>query len=299
MTVPIDSRIAEAVARAYERSAVQPSNDGMAILEASYARERDETARGALKTIIDNIRLAGDKHLAMDQTFATPGVYVKLGSGFPLEGDLTASIRRGCELATERGFLRPSVVDVLSRKKIGDGGNVGREVPDIELEHVWGSTKIELTTFGTTELPPSGAKIFFPLEIGADGVNIKKLVMEKIISGGGHLCPPTCIAIGIGGSVNIASRLSVRASLRGWMTKCDDPVMARWEKEILAMVNELGIGPFGLGGDTTSMAVNIEVADTHAADIPVVIQLLCWACSLRRALAVIDADGEVVISDPH
>jgi tartrate/fumarate subfamily iron-sulfur-dependent hydro-lyase alpha chain len=293
----IDARIAEAVAAAYERSAVQPSRDGMAVLTDAYNRERNQNAREALKTIIDNVRLAAEKHLAMDQTFATPGVYVKLGTDFPLAGDLYASVRRGCELATERGFLRPSVVDLLSRKKIGSGGNVGREVPAIELELAWKSSQLELTTFCTTELPPSGTEIFFPLEIGPDGLNIKKRVLEKIIDGGGHLCPPTCIAIGIGGSLSIAARLSVRASLRGWQTRSDDEVLARWEDEILSMVNELGIGPFGLGGDTTSMAVNIEAADTHAADIPVAIQLLCWACSVRRARVLVNAEGEVTDCD--
>jgi fumarate hydratase subunit alpha len=297
MTGQIDTALAEAVAATYERSAVQPSRDGMAVLEAACRRERDRNAKQALQTIVDNIRLAQDKHLAMDQTFATPGVFVRLGSEFPLAGDLYQSIRRGCELATERGFLRPSVVDLLSRKKIGAGGNVGRELPDVQLEHVWQSSQIELTTFCTTELPPSGAEIFFPQEIGPDGVNIKRRVMQKIIDGGGHLCPPTCIAIGLGGSLGVASRLAIRASRAGWTSDNPDPVLGRWETEILSMVNELGIGPFGLGGDTTSLAVNIEAADTHAADFPVVIQLLCWACAVRRARTVIHANREVVHCD--
>jgi tartrate/fumarate subfamily iron-sulfur-dependent hydro-lyase alpha chain len=290
----IDDRIAGAVARTFECAAVRPSRDGIRVLRRAYRHETNENAKQGLKTILDNIKLAGEKHLAMDQTFATPGIYVRLGTQFRLRGDLYASVRKGCELATERGFLRPSVVDVLSRKKIGKGGNVGREVPDVELELVWRSKEAEITAFCTTELPPSATEIFFPADIGPDGVNIKKRIVEKIIEGGGHLCPPTCIALGIGGSLSIAARLSIRAALRGWTTKHRQRVFAKWEEDILHMVNELGVGPFGLGGDTTSLAVNIEVADTHAADIPVAINLLCWACSVRKARSIVTTKGEVI-----
>jgi len=194
-------------------------------------------------------------------------------------------------MVTSRGFLRPSIVDSFTRRHVGN--NVGLYVPDIEVELVSDSKVMEIVTFGTTTLPPSGVEVWLPQDAGKEGENIWKRVAKKVIEGGAMLCPPISVGVGIGGSLAIATRLTKLAALRGWTTRNKNPRVADWEEKLLRYINSLGIGPFGLGGDITCLAVNIELADSHAADLPVGVEFYCWACSLRRAQTQISARGNV------
>ena len=179
-------------------------------------------------------------------------------------------------------------MDPISRVPVG--GNVGRYIPNIDIDLMAGVEYLEMTAHCTTELPPSKVRIFYPQEAGEDCVNVKKFVIETVLQAGGVACPPMAVTVGIGGSLEIAAKLSKKASLGSWIDPNPDPKIARWEKELLDAVNKLGIGPFGLGGDTTAISVKVDLADTHAADLPVAVNLFCWACTMRKATARIIGD---------
>ena len=285
--------ITEVVAQTFERAAVFPSEDGLSLLEEAYSKETQTQAKEALKATLENVRLAREGHKSMCQTYATPGVHIYLGTRVNLNGiNVVEAVRQGCNLATVRNFLRPSMVDPINRKAIG--GNVGRYVPDIDVDLVAGSDVMEIIAYSTTTLPASRGWIWLPQEIGEGGINIFKEITRRALGGGGMLCPPIGVGVGIGGSLATAVKLTRKAFLRGWNIRNANPEVAEWERKLLGYINHLGIGPFGLGGDTFALAVNIEVADTHAAALPVAVEFYCWASALRRAKAQLFSDGMVV-----
>ena len=285
--------ITEVVAKTFEKAAVFPSEDGLRLLEEAYSKETQAQAKEALKATLENVELAREGHKSMCQTYATPGVYIYLGTRVNLNGiDVEEAVRQGCDLATARKFLRPSMVDPVSRKAIG--GNVGRYIPDIDVDLVADSDVMEIIAYSTTTLPASRGWIWLPQEIGEGGINIFKEITRRALGGGGMLCPPIAVGVGIGGSLATAVKLTRKAFLRGWNIRNADPQVVEWEQKLLGYINHLGIGPFGLGGDTFALAVNIEVADTHAAALPVAVEFYCWASTLRRAKAQLFPDGTVV-----
>ena len=285
--------ITKVVAQTFERAAVFPSEDGLSLLEEAYSKETQTQAKEALKATLENVRLASEGHKSMCQTYATPGVYIYLGTGVNLNGiNVVEAVRQGCKLATTRNFLRPSMVDPVTRQAIG--GNVGRYIPDVDVDLVAGSDVMEIIAYSTTTLPASRGWIWLPQEVGEGGINIFKEITQRALNGGGMLCPPIGVGVGIGGSLATAVKLTRKAFLRGWNIRNADLEVAEWERRLLGYINHLGIGPFGLGGDTFALAVNIEVADTHAAALPVAVEFYCWASALRRAKARLFSDGTVV-----
>ena len=124
----------------------------------------------------------------------------------------------------------------------------------------------------------------------ADGVGgIKRFVLESIVGAGGKPCPPGIIGVGIGGSADYAMHLAKEAIARPVGTRNGDPLVAELEGELFDLINETGIGPMGLGGDVTALAVHVEHADTHMTLNPVAVNYQCWAA--RRATVHVSADG--------
>ena len=133
-------------------------------------------------------------------------------------------------------------------------------------------------------------KMCLPAE-GVDG--IKRFVVESVFNSGGNPCPPTIIGVGIGGTADQCMKLAKDAIARPLGTRNADAEVAKLEDDLLEMVNQLGIGPMGLGGNTTCIGVNVEMAYTHMTLNPVAVNTQCWAA--RRAVARIWADGRTEI----
>jgi tartrate/fumarate subfamily iron-sulfur-dependent hydro-lyase alpha chain len=133
---------------------------------------------------------------------------------------------------------------------------------------------------------------FLKMLVPADGVaGIKRYVLDSIVGAGGKPCPPGIVGIGIGGSADLAMHLAKEAIARPVNTVNPDPEVARLERELFELINETGVGPMGLGGDTTVLSVHIEQAHTHITLNPVAINYQCWAA--RRASAHVTADGTI------
>jgi fumarate hydratase subunit alpha/L(+)-tartrate dehydratase alpha subunit len=196
------------------------------------------------------------------------------------------AVRRGCERATREYPLRSSVVHPLTRKN--DHTSCGIEVPVI---HVKFSDEPELLEI---EMIPKGSgsenNSFLKMAIPAEGVDaIKTFVIDCVLASGGKTCPPTIVGVGLGGTSDLAVALAKRASTRELGSRCADPAGAELEQQLSKAVNQLGVGPQGLGGDSTAFAVQIELAATHITMNPIAVNMQCH--SARRARASFTPDG--------
>ena len=183
--------------------------------------------------------------------------------------------------------LRPNAVHPISRVNTLD--NTGIHVPYIEWEIKPGST-LDIVAipkgFGSENM--SRLAVFTP---GEGMKAVKEFLLETVLRAGGKSCPPTIVGVGLGLGLDGVLRLGRKAALRPLPSRNDDPEIAALEEELLALVNETGIGPMGLGGKTTALAVNVEVGHTHTASLPVAVVFQCWAA--RRSEATIHPDGRV------
>jgi fumarate hydratase subunit alpha len=242
-----------------------------------------------LKTQIENAVMAHEQGKPVCQSPGFPTAYVRYGGCVNIS-ELAEVLREEIVSATRDGFLRPSMVHPLTRKNTGDNSGVG--VPNIELEHDAALDFLEvIVSFkGCGAELGNALRIFTPAQIGEGAAGIKEFVIDTVIKAGGKPCPPFAIGIGIGGQMDVAAKLSRRAvSIRKWDDRNPDPELAALEEELLAKINQLGIGPGGIGGKTTALAVKIGMNHTHTAICPVAVNFYCWVA--RRAGIRIYPDG--------
>jgi fumarate hydratase subunit alpha/L(+)-tartrate dehydratase alpha subunit len=257
---------------------------GLAMLEQ---RETGTTARQVLGTMVQNIAVAECTDNLLCQDTGVPIYHVRAGSGVAFDGAaVKAALRRGCERATREHPLRSSVVHPLTRKN--EHTSCGAEVPVIHFDFSSepGLFEIEMVPKGSGSENNSFLKMAVPAE-GTDA--IKAFVVDCVLAAGGKTCPPTIVGVGLGGTSDLAMALAKRAATRALGTRCADAEGATLEAQLSAAVNNLGIGPQGLGGDATAFAVHIELAATHITMNPIAVNMQCH--SARRARATFTPAG--------
>lgn len=251
------------------------------------ATETGATARSVLATIMTNIEVAENTNNMLCQDTGLPIYNVTIGDGVEVSGHaLMQAIRRGCERATREHPLRSSVVHPLTRKN--NHSSCGIEVPVIHIDY--SDTPDELTIKMVPKGSGSENNSFLKMAIPAEGIDaIKTFVIDCVINAGGKTCPPTIVGVGLGGTSDLCVALAKRASTRQLGTVCADPEGAKLEAELSAAINRLGVGPQGLGGDSTAFAVHIELAHTHITMNPIAVNMQCH--SARRAKATLSPAG--------
>jgi len=251
------------------------------------ARETDATAKQVLGTMITNIRVAEDTENLLCQDTGIPIYNVTIGRGVEVDGAaLKLAIRRGCERATREHPLRSSVVHPITRKN--EQTSCGAGVPAIHLDFSEDPQRLVI------EMVPKGSgsenNSWLKMAIPAEGVNaIKTFVVDCVLDAGGKTCPPTIVGVGIGGTSDLCVALAKKAATRALGTACADPEGAALEESLTEAVNTLGVGPQGLGGDSTAFAVHVEIAATHITMNPVAVNMQCH--SARRASAAFTPAG--------
>lgn len=250
-------------------------------LKKALDTEESPVGKSILEQIIKNDEIAKKEQIAMCQDTGLAVVFIELGQDVRIiGGDLQEAVDRGVRLAYQEGYLRKSVVsDPLFERK-----NTGDNTPAvIYIDIVPGDgIRIIAAPKGAGSENMSAVKMLKP----ADGVEgVKKFVVDTVKQAGPNPCPPTIIGVGIGGTMEKAALLSKKALLRPLDQQNSDERYAKLEKEILQEINKSGIGPGGLGGRITSLAVHIEHFPTHIACLPVAVNICCHAC--RHAEAVI------------
>jgi fumarate hydratase subunit alpha len=288
MTLRIDpDRVEEAAKELYIRALKRLPPDIKQGFDTLVAHETDRTAQSVLGVMVKNIAVAEATDNLLCQDTGIPIYNVTIGRNVVVDGvALKAAIRRGCERATREHPLRSSVVHPLTRRN--DHTSCGEGIPAIhvDFDDALDGLRIEMIPKGSGSENNSWLRMAIPAE-GVDA--IKRFVVDCVLDAGGKTCPPTIVGVGVGGTSDLCMHLAKRAATRPLGTHCADADGAALESELSEAVNVLGVGPQGLGGDSTAFAVHVEIAATHITMNPVAVNMQCH--SARRASAVFTETG--------
>jgi len=250
-------------------------------LEKALEEENSPIGKHVLQMIIENNKIASSEEIAICQDTGLAVLFIELGQEVQIiDGNFTEAINQGVKEAYQEGYLRKSVVDdpVFERK------NTKTNTPAIIYTDIVPGDKVKLLVipkgFGSENM--STIAMLKP----ADGEKgIVDFVVETVKKAGPNPCPPTVIGVGIGGTIDKAMVIAKKAIARKIGRHNQNEKYAAMEKEALEKINNLGIGPAGLGGKTTTLAINIDYLPTHIAGMPVAVNVCCHAA--RHAEGII------------
>ena len=246
--------------------------DIRAALEKGVETEKSEVSKGVLKNLLLNADIADRKEVPICQDTGMAVFFIEVGNEVFVEGDtITDAVNKGVAAGYTDGYLRKSVVaDPLNRVNTKDNTPAV-----IYYDYVKGDKlKITFAPKGFGSENKGGVKMLNPSD-GVEGVI--DFVIETVRKAGANPCPPMVVGVGIGGTMDKAAVLSKKALTREITERNKTQYYADLEKTLLEKVNMLGIGPQGMGGTTTALAVNIEEYPTHIAGLPVAVNINCHA----------------------
>ena len=278
--------IEEAAKELYIRALKRLPPDVKQGFDALARRESDAGAQRMLGTMIRNIAVAEDTDNLLCQDTGIPIYNVWIGRGVEVDGvALKEAIRRGCARSTREYSFRSSIVHPTTR--VNQHTSTGRGIPVINIDFSEDDKLvIEMVPKGSGSENNSWLRMAVPAE-GVDA--IKTFVVDCVLEAGGKTCPPTIVGVGVGGTADLCMHLAKVAGTRRLGSRCEDPEGAKLEAELTEAVNLLGVGPQGLGGDSTAFAVHVETAATHITMNPVAVNMQCH--SARRARATFSEKG--------
>jgi tartrate/fumarate subfamily iron-sulfur-dependent hydro-lyase alpha chain len=285
--VKVDPKaIEEAAKELYIRALKRLPPDVKQGFDALARRETDAGAQRMLGTMIRNIAVAEDTDNLLCQDTGIPIYNVWIGRGVEVDGvELKEAIRRGCARSTREYSFRSSIVHPTTR--VNEHTSTGRGIPVINIDFTDADDLvIEMVPKGSGSENNSWLRMAVPAE-GVDA--IKSFVVDCVLEAGGKTCPPTIVGVGVGGTADLCVHLAKVAATRPLGSRCEDPEGAKLEAELSEAVNLLGVGPQGLGGDSTAFAVHVETAATHITMNPVAVNMQCH--SARRARATFSKRG--------
>ncbi|MBP2640315.1 MAG: hydro-lyase, Fe-S type, tartrate/fumarate subfamily, alpha subunit [Firmicutes bacterium] len=265
--------ITQAVAKLAIDANYYLSEDVYDALVAGQSREESPLGREIIGQLVKNACIAREEGMPICQDTGLAVVFVELGQDVHIDGgSLEDAIHAGVAKGYVEGYLRKSAVAEPLFNRI----NTKNNTPAIIHYSVVPGDKLKIT------LAPKGAgsenKSAVKMLVPADGVDgVKKFILDTVKAAGPNSCPPMVLGIGIGGTMEKAALLAKKALIRPINQRNDHPEYAKLEEEILSMVNKTGIGPQGLGGRITALAVNIEWYPTHIAGLPVAVNINCHA----------------------
>jgi fumarate hydratase subunit alpha len=246
------------------------SEDMEDALVKAQSAEESELGKKIFAQLRENLDIAGKDMIPICQDTGMAVLFVKVGQDVHfVGGDLTEAINEGVRRGYTEGFLRKSVVsDPLIRKNTGDN------TPAIIHYEIVPGDKVEITCapkgFGSENM----SRVFMlkPAD-GEEGV--KNAIVQAVMDAGPNACPPMVVGVGIGGTFEKCAIMAKQALTRKAGEHSDIPYIADMEKEVLDRINASGIGPAGLGGRITALAVNINTYATHIAGLPVAVNICC------------------------
>ena len=236
------------------------------------AEEQEESglAKQILEQLCENMKIAGEEMIPICQDTGMTVVFLEIGQNVHfIDGFLEDAVNEGVRQGYDEGFLRKSVV-LHPLERINTNDNT----PAIIHYSLVRGNQVRITVapkgFGSENM----SKIFMLKP--SDGIEgVKQSVISAVKDAGPNACPPIVVGVGIGGTFERCAFLSKKALLRNLENKTEDPLIKKLETELLDEINQLGIGPGGLGGKTTALAVNIETSPTHIAGLPVAVNICC------------------------
>jgi tartrate/fumarate subfamily iron-sulfur-dependent hydro-lyase alpha chain len=274
-----------------------PPDVEMAIQHA-YEQETYATARVYFEAILKNLEIARSRQVPICQDTGVPMFYIMLGSEVAVKGDLRGAVERATARATTDTPLRQQVTHPLTNEN--PGTNVGWMMPPIFLDYAYGADFLDVMAVpkgGGAELKGS---CVVPIPGAPREATILKVVVDSLAMAGGEMCPPVVVGVGVGGlGLDYTQALARKAIYRSPLnSRHSDPQVAEIEERLYAAVNQLGIGPLGVGGATSCLGLHIEIAGSHSANFPISVAFYCWAA--RHSRARIFGGGKVeYITHPH
>ncbi|MBO6166096.1 MAG: fumarate hydratase [Eubacterium sp.] len=262
-------QITEAVAKICIEANLKLSEEMEGCIRRASDTEKNPLAQKILGQLKENMDIAREDGIPICQDTGMAVFFVKVGQEVHINGGLTEAINEGVRKGYTEGFLRKSVVgDPIERVNTGDN------TPAIIHYDIVPGDSLEITVapkgFGSENM----SKLYMLKP--ADGVEgIKNAVINTVKDAGPNACPPFVVGVGIGGDFELVAELSKKALTREPGSRSSIPHIAELEEELLKEINSLGIGPAGLGGSTTALAVNIETYATHIAGMPVAVNMCC------------------------
>ena len=254
--------------------------DVEAALEQGLAKEESSFGKYCLEQIIHNCHLAREHQQAMCQDTGIAVVYLYVGQDVHITGgSLADAVNEGVRQGYEDGYLRKSVVEEPLFERMNTGDNTPAVM---HMELVPGDQlRIMVVPKGAGSENMGAMKMLKPAD-GLEGA--KQFILDTVRNAGGNPCPPIVVGIGVGGTMEKAPMLAKQALTREIGSRNPNPLYAKLEEELLEAINNMGIGPQGLGGRVTALAVHIEYYPTHIAMLPVAVNINCHAARHKEVV---------------
>jgi fumarate hydratase subunit alpha len=251
-------------------------DDVLKTLERAQAVEESPIGKEILGRIIENAAIAKTENIPLCQDTGMAVLFLEIGQDLHFDGgSLTEAIQEGVRRGYEEGHLRKSVLHPITRINTGDN------TPAVIHTEIVSGDRLKITMapkgFGSENM---SRVTMFPPSAGMEAV--KDFVVQRVQESGGNPCPPIIVGLGLGGTFEKAALIAKKALLRPLGSKNPDPLLADLENDLLERINRLGIGPMGLGGRTTALAVHVNTHPTHIASIPCAVNIQCHSSRHRE-----------------
>ncbi len=272
--------VTDTVARLFVEANTLLGDDILSTFGSCLKSEASPTGRDVFAQLLENAELARVSGVPLCQDTGLAVVFLEVGQDLHVTGgDLRRAVHAGVARGCREGFLRASVVSPPLGRRVNTGDNT----PAIIHETTVPGDRLRITVApkGGGSENMSALRMLRPAD-GREGV--KRFVLESVAKAGPNPCPPVIVGIGIGGSFELCALIAKRALLRRLGESHPDPDFALLEGELLEAINRLGIGPAGLGGTVTALAVHVETHPCHIASLPVAVNLNCHSHRHREEL---------------
>ena len=272
------SKITQAVKDAAIAANYEAGPDLLAAFVRGEQEEESPSGKEIFRQLLENARIASQERIPMCQDCGLGVVFLELGQDVHLVGgDLEAAIQEGVRQGYGEGFLRKSLCHPLTRANTGDNTPAIIHTEIVPGDHL----KITVVPKGGGSENMSRIHMLKPAEGWA---GIKERVVATVREAGANPCPPIIVGVGLGGNFERAAYLAKKSLLRDLGEPNLDPELTRLERELLAAVNDLGIGPSGLGGRITALAVHLLMQPCHIASLPVAVNIQCHSTRHKQVV---------------
>ena len=272
------ARVTQAVKNAAIAANYEAGPDLLAALVRGEREEESTSGKEIFRQLLENARIASQERIPLCQDCGLVVVFLELGQDVHLVGgDLEAAIHEGVRQGYGEGFLRKSLCHPLTRANTGDN------TPAIIHTEIVPGDRLEITVVPKGGGSENMSRIHM-LKPAQGWAGIKERVVATVREAGANPCPPIIVGVGLGGNFERAAYLAKKSLLRDIGEPNPDPELAKLERELLAAVNDLGIGPSGLGGRITALAVHLLMQPCHIASLPLAVNIQCHSTRHKQVV---------------